>query len=217
MPRRPASFDSAFSAAERKLLGRLGSPSAIQAFLDTIPYSADEIYRSPRSVIRDRKAHCFDGALFAACALRRLGHRPLLCDLGAVRDDDHVIALYQRDGHLGAIAKSNFVGIRFREPIFRSLRELALSYFESYYNVDGEKTLRSYSVSVDLSAFDAIDWMTRDEGLDAIADRLSSVRHTPILTPAIERGLTPVDARSYQAGLLGVNAAGLYKPGGKEA
>jgi hypothetical protein len=212
MPRRTRSSD--FTSAEQKLLGRLDSPAAIQAFLDAVPYSADDCYRSPRSVMRDRKAHCFDGAMFAACALRRLGQRPLLCDLGAVRDDDHVLALYRRDGRWGAIAKSNFVGIRFREPIFRSLRELALSYFESYYNVEGEKTLRSYSVALDLAAFDAIDWMRRDDGLDAIAERLSTIRHYPMLTPALERALTPVDDRSYRAGLLGVNAAGLYRPGG---
>lgn len=207
--------NSSWSAAERRLLQGLSRPDLIQAFLDGIEYSADPIYRSPRSVIRDRKAHCFDGALFAACALRRLGHRPRLVDLGAVRDDDHVIALFERDGRLGAVAKSNFVGIRYREPIFRSVRELALSYFECYYNTDGEKTLRSYSVPLDLTAHDADDWMHCDGALDGIADRLSSIRHFPILTRRLERALAPVDRRSYQAGLLGVNEAGLFRPGGK--
>jgi hypothetical protein len=202
-----------WTVAERKLLARLRDPASIQAFLDGIPYSADPIYRCPRAVMRDRKAHCFDGAMFAACGLRELGQRPLLVDLGAVRDDDHVIALYRRDGRLGAIAKSNFVGIRFREPIFRSVRELALSYFEAFYNVDGEKTLRSYSVALDLAALEALDWATSDAALDVVAERLTSIRHYPMLTPAIEAALSPVDERSYRAGLQGVNEAGLYRPG----
>ena len=204
---------SSWSRAERSLFGRLTSPDRIQDFVDGVPYSADPIYRSPRSVMRDRKAHCFDGALFAACALREIGQRPRLVDLGAVRDDDHVIALFERDGHLGAVAKSNFVGIRFREPIFRSVRELALSYFESYYNVDGEKTLRSFSVPLDLSTLDHLDWMRSDDGLEVIASRLTSIRHFPMLTPALERSLVRVDDRSYKAGLMGVNEAGLYRPG----
>jgi hypothetical protein len=210
----PSNIANSWNRSERSLLGRLTSPDRIQDFLDNVPYSADPIYRSPRSVMRDRKAHCFDGALFAACALRQIGQRPRLIDLGAVRDDDHVIALFERDGHLGAIAKSNFVGIRFREPVFRSVRELALSYFESYYNVDGEKTLRSFSVPLDLTAFDELDWMQSDFGLSVIADRLSSIRHYSMLTPKLERALVRVDERSYKAGLLGVNEAGLYRPGG---
>ncbi len=206
---RPA---GAWTAAERAVLDGLRSPDQIQAFLDGVPYSADPVYRSPRSVLRDRKAHCFDGALFAACALRRLGQRPRLVDLRAVRDDDHVIAVFERDGHLGAIAKSNFVGIRFREPVFRTVRELALSYFESYYNVEGEKTLREYSAPLDLGRLDALEWMTSDERLDVIAERLNTIRHRPMLTPKLERALCRVDERSYQAGLLGVNEAGLYRP-----
>jgi hypothetical protein len=201
-----------WTAAERRLLGRLTSPDRIQAYLDGIGYSADPIYRSPRSVMRDQKAHCFDGALFAACALRQIGYPPLLVDLGAVRDDDHVIAIYQRDGCLGAVAKSNFVGIRFREPIYRTVRELALSYFESYYNVEGEKTLRTFSVPLDLRGLDHLDWMRSDAGLEVIADRLDRIRHWPILTPRQARTLVRVDERSYRAGLLGVNEAGLYRP-----
>lgn len=207
--------DSTFTRAELRLLQPLRSPERIQAFLDGVGYSADPCYRSPRSVLRDRKAHCFDGALFAACALRRLGQRPLLVDLRAVRDDDHVLAIFERRGHFGAVAKSNFVGLRFREPIFRTLRELALSYFEDYYNTDGEKTLRGYSVPLDLRAFDRLRWMTEDGGLDAVARRLDEIRHYPLLSPAMVAGLARVDPRSYDAGLVGVNAAGLYRPDGK--
>jgi hypothetical protein len=206
---------TSWTAAERKLLRQLGTPDRIQSFLDSIPYSADPTYRSPRSVMRDRTAHCFDGALFAACALREQGQPPLLVDLRAVRDDDHIIVLYRRDGRLGAIAKSNFVNIRFREPVFHSVRELVLSYFEVYYNVDGEKTLREYSVPLDLQRLDHLRWMTCDDQLAVIAKRLDTIRHFGLLTPRIEAALVSVDERARQAGMLGINAAGLYRPGNK--
>jgi hypothetical protein len=198
------------TARERAALARLTGPERIQRFLDVIPYSADPLYRSPRSVLRDRTAHCFDGALFAAAALMRLGYPPLLLDLRAVRDDDHVLAIFRRGRHLGAIAKSNFVGLRFREPIFRTLRELALSYFEAYYNLQREKTLRSYSTLDDLRAL-RFDWTTRDERLEEVAARLDSSRHFPLLDAAMTRALLPVDDRSYRAGMLGTRAAGLYR------
>ena len=200
-------------ARERAVLSRLGTPGAVQRFLDGLRYSDDGRYRSPRSVLRDRRAHCFDGALFAAAALRRLGHEPLLVDLRAVRDDDHVIALFRSRGRIGAVAKSNFVGLRFREPIHRTVRELVLSYFEPYYNLRREKTLRSYSGPVSLRPFDRLDWLTRDETMDLIAERLDAARHFPLVTRAQAARLSRVDDRSYRAGMVGVNAAGLYRPG----
>ena len=195
---------------ERAQLDKLASPMAIQQFLDSIPYSDDPFYRCPRRVLKDRKAHCYDGALLAAAALRRLGHRPLLLDLRAVRDDDHLLAPFRQHGRWGAVAKSNFVGLRFREPIHRDLRELVLTYFEDYYNVAGEKTLRSYSGVLDVGGFDRVDWLTRDEPMNAIAARLDSARHYRLLAPARERALNPKDKRSYEAGMLGTLASGLY-------
>ena len=197
---------------ELRVLGRLSDPVVIQAFLDRVPYSADPVYRSPRSVLRDRKAHCFDGAVFAAAALRRLGHVPLLVDMRAVRDDDHIIAVFRRDGHFGAVAKSNFVGLRFRDPVFRNLRELMLSYFEDFFNVDREKTLRSYSAPLDLTRFDRLGWETRDGAMDVIAARLDTARHFPLITARQEARLARVDERFFRAGMLGINRAGLYKP-----
>ncbi len=189
-------------------------PEHVQAFLDTLRYSEDPIYRSPRSVLRDRKAHCFDGALFAAAALERLGFPPRLVDLRAVRDDDHVLAVFQVGGHWGAVAKSNFVGLRWREPVHRSLRELAVSYLDAFFNLDYERSLREFSRPVDLTRFDDIGWRTRDDGLEAVATELDRVRHTALLTPAMIERLARVDERTYQAQLLGSNAAGLYQPGG---
>ena len=210
--RRARAAGAAWTAAERKLLERLDVPAAIQAFLDSIPYSADPIYRCPRSVMRDRKAHCFDGAVFAAAALRHLGFPARLLDLRAERDDDHVLALFERRGRLGAIAKSNYATLRWREPVYRTRRELAMSYFDFYFNTEGEKSMRSYSTPVDLHALDALQWTVRDEAMEVIASRLNSVRHVPVLTPAMARALAPVDDRTYRASMFGTDPAGLYKP-----
>lgn len=195
-------------------LPALRSPWAIQQFLDDTPYSTDPFYRCPLRVIADRRAHCVDGGLFAAWALERLGHRPLVLDMRAVRDDDHVIAPFRRGRAWGAIAKSNVVGLRWREPIYRGLRELVMSYFEQYYNTDGERTLRSYSDAVDLRRFDATSWRTRDDQIETVIVRaLDRARHHALLGTTAIRALTSVDERSYRAGLLGADAAGLYAAG----
>lgn len=209
MPRAP------WTPEEKLILEKLDSPDAIQWYLDSIPYSADESYRCPRSVMRDRKAHCFDGACFAAAALKKIGIEPLLVNMRAVRDDEHVVAIFKRKGRLGAVAKSKFAGLRFREPLYRDLRELMMSYFEHYYNTESEKTLRSYSAPLKMNGFDKYNWLTEDSALEKIAERLDALKHLTLISKADERILSPVDERSYKAGLLGVNEAGLYRPGGK--
>ena len=119
--------------SELQLFVKLKTPFKVQEFLDSIPYSDEERYRCPRSVLQDRKAHCYDGAVFAAAALRMIGYPPLLVDmLPNNRDDDHILAVFRRKKRWGAVAKSNFSGLRFREPVYRGLHELIMSYFESY-------------------------------------------------------------------------------------
>jgi hypothetical protein len=208
-----APFESRLSKEQRAVWAGLSTPSLIQAFLDAIPYSPEDANRSPLRVLQDRQAHCLDGGLFAAAALRRLGHPPLIVDLlpepGA--DDDHVLAIYRRNGCFGAVAKSNFAGLRFREPVYRNLRDLVMSYFEVYFNVRGEKTLRSYTVPLDLSVYDAQSWLIDDDAADAIEKRLPQLRRTALLTPAMIAELSPVDRRSYEAGMVGTNPDGLYK------
>jgi hypothetical protein len=207
------SFNDALSTRQQHTMSNLNTPEKIQAFLDTIPYSAEPIYRCPIQVLRDHLAHCFDGALFAAAALRQIGYPPLILDMiPDSRDDDHILALYKKDGHWGAIAKSNFAGLRSREPIFRTLRELVLSYFEQYFNVEGEKTLRGYTVPLNLKVFDRMNWMTSDQSMERIAERLDKIRRSFLLTPQMIAGLSRVDERSLKAGLQGANEAGLYKP-----
>jgi hypothetical protein len=203
---------AAWGREEAAVLDELSSPHLVQEFLSGLDYSTDHFYRSPRSVLRDRKAHCADGAFFAAAALRRLGFPPIILDLKAVRDDDHLLALYRADGHWGAVAKSNTTVLRFREPVFRSVREIVLSYFEFYFNVCGEKTLRSYSLPLRLERFDARGWTTRDDALPEIVARLDASRHIPVLKPAMVSSLSPVSAEVLEAGLLGANHEGLYHP-----
>jgi len=195
-----------FTAAERAVFRRLRSPDKIQRFLDDLAYNkepAGPTCRSPRRVLRDRTAHCMEGALFGAAALRVAGHPPLLLDLEAVRDDDHVLAIFRQHGCWGALAKSNYSGLRFREPVYRSLRELAMSYFEHYYNLRREKTLRNYSRPVNLRRFDAIQWMTSEEDVWSIPEYLCTIGHTPLLTSAVVRSLGRVDSRLFAAGLVG--------------
>jgi hypothetical protein len=206
-------FEEELTPEELAIVRGLSSPFRIQEFLDTIPYSVEEVYRSPLRVLRDRQAHCFDGALFGAATLRRLGHPALILELVPNdRDDEHLLALYRCDRLWGAVGQSNFVGLRFREPLYRTLRELALSYFEQYFNVQREKTLRGYRKPLDLRAFDRLNWMTKDGQLEAIAVRLDRMRPVPLVTPDMEANLAPVDERTYRAGLLGADERGLYRP-----
>jgi hypothetical protein len=194
-----------FTASERALFRRLSTPEKIQRYLDDLVYDSEPRgprCRSPRLVIRDQTAHCMSGALMGAAALRMLGQPPLLLDFEAVRDDDHVLAIFRHRGDWGAVAKSNYSGLRFREPVYRTLRELAMSYFEHYYNLRREKTLRNYSRPVNLERFDAIHWMTAEEDVWAIPEYLTTIRHTPLLR-APSRKLGRVDRRLFEAGLVG--------------
>jgi hypothetical protein len=203
----------ALSKAELRFFRKLTSPPKIQEFLDSLPYSGETRYRCPRSVLRDRRAHCYDGAVFAAAALYLIGHPPLLVDLlPNERDDEHIIAVFRRNNYLGAVAKSNFSGLRYREPVYRNLRELVMSYFESYYNIAGERTLVGYTAPLNLHRFDHHDWLVNDAAMDAIAEGLDCIRKYKILTPVMTRQLSAIDKRSYHAGLLGANRNGLFQP-----
>jgi hypothetical protein len=196
-----------FNAGETRVLKALRTPEKIQRFLDIdIGYNKEpdgDTIRSPRRVLRDKVAHCLEGALFAAAALRVHGFPPLLLDFEAVRDDDHVLAVFRQHGHWGAIAKSNYSGLRFREPVYRNLRELAMSYFEHYFNLSQEKTLRNYSRPVNLSRFDRMGWMTAEEDLWLINDYLANIPHVALLRNGARRRLARVDDRLFAAGLTG--------------
>ena len=193
--------------AETAALRRLSTPEKVLAYLDGLEYNLEpdgDTLRSPRRVLRDRTAHCAEAAFLAAAAFRVNGRPPLIVDLEAnERDDDHVVAVYRERGLWGAVGKSKFAGLRYRSPVYRTLRELALSYFEDYYNWDGERTLRAYSRPVSLARFDGIGWMTAEEDVWPIVEHLARVRHTPLIPAAVGRRLAPLDKRSYDAGLHG--------------
>ena len=196
--------DFGLTPREAARLRALSPPSRLQRFLDDLDYdTAGRHARSPRRVLREGRVQCLDGAIFAAAALRLQGHPPLVLDLEADRDDDHVIAVYRRHGCWGAVGRSNFSGLRYREPVFRTVRDLALSYVEAYFNLRREKTLRRYSRPVSLARFDARGWMTTGEELWYVAEHLVTVKHYRLLTRAQERALAAVDRRTFAAGLVG--------------
>jgi hypothetical protein len=199
-------FASKLSKSERQVFSKLTTPAKIQKFLDDLGYNlepnGDTCY-SPRMVLRERVAHCMEGALVGAAALRMLGYPALLVDLEAVNDTDHVLAVYKRNGGWGSVAKSDYSGLRSREPVYRTIRELAMSYFEHYFNPGGEKTLRTYSRPVDLKRFDKRGWMTAEEDVWYIPEYLCDIAHTKMLDSKMLRALSHMDVRLYKAGRLG--------------
>lgn len=192
-----------FTPSELRKLRALKTPFGIQRFLDELPYHLAPTAWSPRVVLRERTAHCLEGATFAAAALRVLGFPPLLLDLEADNDTDHVIAVFKVRGHWGALAKSNFTGCRYREPVYRTLRELALSYFHIYFNLRGERTLRRYSRPVNLARFDRDEWMTSEENIWEVPNHLCDIPHTPLIPSALAKNLTRADRRTLQAETVG--------------
>ncbi len=209
-----SAFEEHLSEQQRSLIDSLKTPYDIQAYLDQVAYAAEYDNRCPTSVIRDNRGHCLDGAVFGAAALRRLGYPPLLVDLFPEpgTDDDHVLAIFSQNGRLGAVAKSNFSGLRFREPVYRGLRELVMSYFDWFYNIDGMKTLRWYTRPLNLAVYDKTGWMWRDAGVDAIEKRLLALKRIALITPEMAAGLSPEHPLTYKAGMMGTDEAGLYKP-----
>jgi hypothetical protein len=197
---------------EIKFLKTLNNPDKIQAFLDSIDYNPNYECRSPRWVLKKRSAHCFEGALFAAAALQFIGYKPLIVDMLAVNDDDHVIAVFKEDGHWGAVAKSNFTSLRFREPVYRSLRELVMSYFDFFFNIYGVKSLRSYSRPCDLTMFEPRHWATTDEDLEYIGDKIESLHHFPLVTKKMIKNLSRASDTMLKAGMLGSKPEGLFQP-----
>lgn len=203
---------SDWTSSELELLNSLDNPDKIQSFLDAIDYNPSYECRSPRWVIKKRSAHCFEGALFAAAALQHIGFKPVIVDMKAENDDDHVIAVFKVDGYWGAVAKSNFTSLRFREPVYNSLRELIMSYFDFFFNSDGYKSLRSYSLPFDLTLFEERKWRTTDEDLEYIGDKIESLHHYPVATGKQIKKLFPASEPVLKAGLLGSNPDGLFKP-----
>jgi hypothetical protein len=201
MPR--GKIGTPLTSAEVRKLRSFRNPYGIQRFLDDMPYHLADTAWSPRIVLRENTSHCFEGATLAAAALRANGYPPLILDLEAENDTDHVIAVFRDHGHWGAVAKSNYSGVRYREPVYRTLRELALSYFDGYFNLRRERSLRTFSRPVNMERFDHLDWMTTEKPLWFVAEYLLTIHHYKLLRPAVARALNRLDDRSFRAGCLG--------------
>ena len=184
----------------------LRSPSRIQNFINRIPWNYEENGHTARSVagvLEHNVAHCIEAAFVGAAALALAGQPPLLMDMGAARGDvDHVVALFRRRGLWGAISKSNSPLLRYRDPIYRSLRELSISFFPQY--VKGRrKTLRTYSVPVDLRKHDPALWVTQPGDLCVeMVEILTAARHFPIVPPEMEGNLRPIDEIEERGSLI---------------
>ena len=195
-----------FNEEELSLIKSLDTPHKIQSFINSIPINFEEsreTCHSPKTVLRIRKAHCMEGAMLAACILRYHGYQPILMDIEATKDDfDHVVALFKIDGFYGAISKTNHSVLRYREPIYKSVRELALSFFHEYFTDSGIKTMRTYSNPVNLKQFDNKNWMTSDKDVWFIPNHLTEINHKPILTKKQITSLRKADEIEIQSGKL---------------
>lgn len=196
---------------EQGIVGRLRTPHLVQEFIDALPYRCEDGHFSARAALRDKRAHCFDGSLLAAACLLDTSYEPFLIDLCAANDDDHMLCAFRWRGRWGAVAKSNFPGLRFREPIFRTPRELVLSYFEFYFNMQREKSLRRYSRPFRLPSITRINWQFDDRMGDRIVELLSETPHYEIVSGREVKALRKVDKRLFQSQLVGVNLKGVYQ------
>ncbi len=198
---KPTPAQLGLTADEGAVLRTLKTPQQVQEFVIGLHANFEEggdCLRSVRGVLRHRQAHCIEAAFTAACALWLQGEPPLIMDHTAKGDSDNVIAMFKRDGCWGAISKSNHVWLRWRDPVYRSPRELAISYFHEY-TAKHRKTLRTYSVPVDLRRFPTPLWVTNDEDCWDVGAALCDVRHYPLITAAQARRLTPRDATELRA------------------
>jgi hypothetical protein len=186
----------------------LDTPFAIQEYLDSMPYIGEERDRSPLHVMLDGQCHCLDGGFFAALALWQIGFKPLLIDLVPElgMDDDHVLALFQMDGRWGAVAKSNYVNLGFREPVHKDLRELVMTYFEHYVSVHQEKTLRGYTRPFDAARYTPLNWAWDEVGANQLYHRhFYGRRAIPLISPRMAERLHLVTDRVYAAETLHTN------------
>jgi len=199
-----------WTARERRILAALRTPAHIQKFLDDLPYDKRGGAASPRVVMRRGKAQCYSGVLFACAALRELGYAPRLMWIDAVTDDGHCLALYEKDGLWGSIAKSNYTTLRSREPIYPYLA-LGLSYFEGYFNQYGKRTMRAFTVPIELEKFESRGWRFNEGPLSYIDRAIDTAPRAWKLPRERVKLLTPVNERLRRAGLLGSTAEGLWQ------
>jgi hypothetical protein len=201
-------FQSHLPADLRKQFFQLKTPFAIQEYLDSMPYIGEERDRSPLNVMLDGQCHCLDGGFLAALALWQIGFKPLVIDIvpDPGMDDDHVLALYQIDERWGAVAKSNYVNLGFREPVYKNFRELVMTYFEHYVSIHKEKALRGYTRPIDVSRYTYLNWAWDEEGANQLYHKCFYGRKSiPLITKKMAKRLNPVTDRAYAAEILHTN------------
>ena len=201
-----------WTAKERRILASLRTPAHIQQFLDELPYDEKGGAVSPRGVLRNGKAQCYSGVLFACAALRELGHPPRMMWIDAASDDGHALALYQIAGMWGSVAKSNFTTIRSREPIYPYL-SLGLSYFDGFFNQYGKRTMRAFTVPVELEQFEPRGWRFDDGPMTYIDRAIDTAQREWVLPRKSIKQVSRVSESLRKAGLLGANREGLWRPG----
>lgn len=200
-----------WTANERRVLGRLRTPAHIQGFLDELAYDEKGGASSPRVVLRDGRAQCYSGALFAAAALRELGYSPRILWFDAVTDDGHCLALYERGGLWGSVAKSNFTTLRSREAVYPYI-SLGLSYFDGYFNSSGKRTMRAFTVPISLEQFEPRGWRFGEDRLLYIDRAIDTAERAWRLPRGSVSHISRVSEQLREAGLLGSNPAGLWRP-----
>ncbi len=210
-------FESRLPAKQRKIFQGLRSPIEIQRYLDSLPYVGEERDRCPLDVMKDQQCHCLDGGLFAALALRRIGDPGLLVDLVPLKDamgnkvdEDHVLAVFRRHGFWGCVAKSNFPWLRYRDPVYRSVRELVMSYFEEYFSEKGLKVMRGYTRPFDISQYDKWNYAWEEAGAVQLYKRFYARKPVTVVTPETEKLLQPVDQKEYDSAFLGIDWQWVY-------
>jgi hypothetical protein len=212
-------FESRLPEDRRHLFRAFRTPADIQRFLDSVPYVGEERDRCPLDVMKDKQCHCLDGGLFAALALRRIGYPGLLIDLAPSKDgagnnldDDHVLAIFRRNGGWGAVAKSNYAWLRYREPVYKSLRELAMSYFEVYFSIQGLKSLRGYTRPLDTARYDHLDYACSEAGAAQLYKILYRRKPIRLITDSAAAELLPIDDRGMASGTVGVDFGWVFRP-----
>lgn len=184
------------------------TPAAVQNLLNTLRMrtpGTEPIVRSPEAALTAGEASCMEGALIAVAALYAQATPVWLLDLKVdtrANDVDHVVALFKQDGLYGAISKTNHGVLRYREPVYKTVREIVMSYFHEYFIEDGTKTLRSFSKPYDVVQKHGTTWMHSSEDLYEIAYTLDHSPHTNIAPAAVFKKLRKADPIEIQAGSL---------------
>jgi len=200
-----AAFESHLPAKLKKKFKSLHSPFAIQEYLDSMPYKGEERDRSPLNVMLDNQGHCLDGGFLAALCLWHIGFKPLLIDIvpDPGMDDDHVLALYQIEGRWGALAKSNYVNLGFREPVYKNLRELVMSYFEHYVSIHQQKCLTGYTHIFNAANYTRYNWAWDEEGANKVYYKhFYGRKPIPLISKSMAKRLNPVTDRNYASETL---------------